>query len=1397
MAVKILIVEDEAIIAHDVKMSIENLGYRAQGPFLSAEEAIAFLEDRSQPEPDLVLMDIVLKGDMDGIDAAMAINQRFTIPVIFLTAYLDTKRFERAKSSEPFGYVIKPFEDEQLLTAIETALYRHRLEQRIERLNRLLRSVRTIDQLIVHEKDIQRLLQESCSILANVHEYQLVWIARENGWTSPEPTTGADADFYAGEYDALVDHINDSWSTPTANTAQCPILSAAKNHEEVVVNEVAVTPAAPAWYARALEYDIYACATFPLLANDSLHGVLVVFSNARDRFDEEEAALLSELADDIAFAVQARLDARKHASAVDALRESEAKFRHFFENAQVGIVRSKFETGEILEANATFASILGMASPSDLVGRSFGSFLVEPAQRDAIKQELRTGDPVVAKETRIRRPDGAIRWLEGSAWTTNDGATIETVFVDITKRKKAEEELREKEEQLSSIFASSPNAIGVTDLDGTLLKCNDQLIQLLGFGSKSAIMGRSALEFFHEADRDRAYRTMERALETGIVRDEFQLLHDDGSSIIVELAASLVHDADGNPRWFVGILKNIEQQKRMMEELDRLRKEWEEIFHAIGQPAVILGSDQSIRVANTVLTEAIGLSRDELRGQKCYEVLHHRDQPPEGCPFIALLGSGEFETKVMPVEALNGYFLVSCTPVFDENGVLEKVIHIATDVTERRRAELALQKSEKRYRLLAETAQDLIVTHDMEGHILYLNPAARAFLGDVRGENLTALLPPSEYRAMKERSAKRLEGDTERYRYETAFIAADGSVVPIEVSSSPLEIGDVQSGVLIVARDISARKAAKRQTQQYIEELVAVSSSVASLNTCTSDAAVYRLVGQTISELNPASIILIYSLEPDDDGLILERQFLSEASDMGRDGEEAAIDAGALPAELRLAHERILVSCSLSTLSTLIGKSTLDHLSRSTPDAFEVLLDEVLGSAADTAIEQYEIETQGFFVDHRPYGLLFAFTPQGASLHHRAAVETLINHASVVIHRLLAEERRRTSEEGYRRLVEHAPVGIASIEPDGTIIEVNERLVKIFELASLEVAKQLNLLRYRSLVETGVAANIRKCFVTGTPSLQEGELRTEGGTSKHLLYHLNPVPAEKATADGGTVDHLILIVEDITASDETKQELRTLEARMIQQEKLRSVGTLAGGVAHEINNPLNIIMNYAQLIHDTIDQLAVGVEEDGAEDTDSRTRDRALLKRFSQEIIQESYRVVDIVKNLLSFSRQNEAREKLASIANIVDRALMMVGEQLRRDDVIIETELSDDLPRIHCRPRQIQQLIMNLLLNAHDALNRRFPEPHPEKLVTVHAKVTERTDERVFRLMVEDHGCGIPPSICDRVFDPFFTTNSRSLSRGLGLAVVHGIVAMHDGSITIESEPDAFTRIVVDLPLR
>jgi len=181
--------------------------------------------------------------------------------------------------------------------------------------------------------------------------------------------------------------------------------------------------------------------------------------------------------------------------------------------------------------------------------------------------------------------------------------------------------------------------------------------------------------------------------------------------------------------WIIAIIEDITKIKQTEETLLQSRREWEEFFQATGHPALILDKGHNILEANRAALHITGLSEKTIKRKKCFEIFHLSKGSPDACPLGKMLRSKEFETVEMEVEALKGIFLVSCTPIVNKNGEIQKIIHIATDITKRKEAEEALRQSREHYRLLSENMTDLISIHNPDGIIEFASEASRFLCG--------------------------------------------------------------------------------------------------------------------------------------------------------------------------------------------------------------------------------------------------------------------------------------------------------------------------------------------------------------------------------------------------------------------------------------------------------------------------------------------------------------------------------------------------------------------------------------------------------------------------------------------------------------------------------------------
>ncbi len=312
-----------------------------------------------------------------------------------------------------------------------------------------------------------------------------------------------------------------------------------------------------------------------------------------------------------------------------------------------------------------------------------------------------------------------------------------------------------------------------------------------------------------------------------------------------------------------------------------------------------------------------------------------------------------------------------------------------------------------------------------------------------------------------------------------------------------------------------------------------------------------------------------------------------------------------------------------------------------------------------------------------------------------------------------------------------------------------------------------DLLRQWGIAVGGPAPKLWRTLVN--EALADGNPRTVEAEDDGRVFSITVAPVVRE-------GYANLYANDITERRQAEEERQRMQAQLVHAQKLESIGTLASGVAHEINNPIMGIMNYAQLIRD-------------------RLGPDSPVSEYAIEIGRETERVATIVRNLLSFARQDKETHSPARLCDIVGATLSLIGSVARHDQIALKVDVPEDLPQIKCRSQQIQQVVMNLLTNARDALNEKYPGHDANKQILITSRRIERDGHQWIRTTVEDHGPGISEDVQRRMFEPFFTTKPRDKGTGLGLSISHGIVKDHGGQLSVESELGQWTRFHIDLP--
>lgn len=762
---------------------------------------------------------------------------------------------------------------------------------------------------------------------------------------------------------------------------------------------------------------------------------------------------------------------------------------------------------------------------------------------------------------------------------------------------------------------------------------------------------------------------------------------------------------------------------------------------------------------------------------------------------------------------------------------------VGRDITQRKRAENALAKSEARYRSLVEAAPDPIVVYDHQGLVTYLNPAFTAVFGWTLQEgqetNLDAFVPQENASETREAIDRFMRGET-AISLETKRRTKDGRILHVQISASVFKGPDGKpAGSIVIHRNVTEQKVMERELRKSKEEfrnLYYQSRSTSELYRALLDASpdpivVYDIKGIPLY-LNPAFTRLfgwtfeevrgkrIEFVPPEDwpetkkhiDKVLRGEDFADfETRRYTKDGrvvdvslsgaiffDEEGTAAGSViqlrditerkRAELALRESedryRTLFEQSRDAIAITTPDGRLIDVNQSFSDLFGYDESEILTQNAtqfwadplERSLWQEEMEREGFVRDY-PWK---ARTKVG-QLRDCLITATIrrIQDGSVqyqTICRDITQQKRaaealQESEDRYRLLTQNSLTGIY-IHQEGLFVYVNQRLEEILGYSREEIIGkkfwEFVHPQDRELVKGRGLARSR-----GERVIPHYEFRVvcKDGTTKWLDVLATTINFRGRKANMGNV-------ADIT-------DRRRLEGQLRQAMKMEAIGRLAGGVAHDFNNFLTAIIGYSNILL-------------GQMPRDDANREKVV------QISRAADAAADLTRQLLAFSRKQVLRVKVLDINERVTD-LERILRRLIGEDINLITVLNAESSHVRADPGQVEQIMMNLAVNARDAM----PDGGNLIIETANVLVDEEYTEThpdvqtgpYVMLGVSDSGKGMDAETRSRIFDPFFTTKPKGMGTGLGLSTVYGIVKQHEGHIQVYSEPGRGTTFKVYLP--
>jgi signal transduction histidine kinase/CheY-like chemotaxis protein len=438
---------------------------------------------------------------------------------------------------------------------------------------------------------------------------------------------------------------------------------------------------------------------------------------------------------------------------------------------------------------------------------------------------------------------------------------------------------------------------------------------------------------------------------------------------------------------------------------------------------------------------------------------------------------------------------------------------------------------------------------------------------------------------------------------------------------------------------------------------------------------------------------------------------------------------------------------------------TLCHLSDATWELLGAALGTIVACCrTETQMRRQVRESQTIY----EIGQAFARTTDLDELLNlivRAAVDTIPKADNCVLH-LYDEEtgELRPRALSFLGLVRHDGVGRSSMRIGqgvaGQALELGQA-INVPDVSKDERFIRVGIVRpFTSILAVPIKMSDHRI---GTLSADSKETNAFSADDERLLMTL-------ATQAAAAIENARLL-QDVQQS---LRDLKATQAQLIQSEKLSAIGQLIAGVAHELNNPLTAVMGYTQLLQtsDCLDEETL----------------RDLNKIYSQ-----AQRAAKIVQNLLTFARQYKAERQFVNVNEVLERTLELRMYQLRVENIEVVTELADCVLGVMGDPNQLQQVFLNLINNAQDAM----VDHHGSGRLIVRS---ERVDDKI-QVRFIDNGPGLSPRVRQHLFEPFFTTKEVGKGTGLGLSICFGIISQHEGEIRAESKEGEGATFIVELP--
>jgi PAS domain S-box-containing protein len=1091
----------------------------------------------------------------------------------------------------------------------------------------------------------------------------------------------------------------------------------------------------------------------------------------------------------------------------------------------------------IIEYTNTFAAQQFGVEPQQLVGRKFDELFpaeIVSRMKKNLQNVFDSGKPLYVEAPSIIQ--GKTLWL--GSWlvpakktSTDEVRSILVVSRDITDRKRTEEALRENEEKYRGLVEHANDGIAIVQ-DGIVKFANSRLIRQRGEPLES-ILGSDFLTYGHPDELPKVHDLYQRRMKGENVPGTYEtvLLSHDGTPINVEISASAITYRGKIADQIIA--RDITERKKTEEALRESESRYREVVNNATDVIFTADTEGYFRYVNPAGVKLSGFSSEELQrlrftdlvlqeyrrqvAQKYYRQLIRRTENTyTEYPFRTKQGDivwmAQNARLILDGEEVKGFYVIS------------------RDITERKRTEEALLKSEQRYRTLFNGMMDGVYRSTHEGRFVDVNQAMVNMFGySNKEEMLNVDIKKELYFAEGDRESHFLDTGQEKVEI-FRMRSKDGSEIWVEDHGRYVhdEDGNViyHEGIL---RDVTERIKIERSLRENEERfrLMVRASNVGLWDWNLKDNSVYfspewkSQIGYANDELENKYEEWETRIHPEDKPIVLAKlhaalqpphpRYEVEFRLRHKDGSYRWISVTANfifdehrnPVRMMGCHiditERKTSEENMTKLNKAINSSgeiifmtdpqgIITFVNTAFTKLYGFLPEEVVGKTTPRILnsglstnETYRVFWQRLLSKESIKVEFSNKTKDGRIIIVDVSVSPILDRSGNIIgflsvqrditERKKAEHALEDSKKQYETLVETMNEGVIQVDNENKILFVNNYLCQLLGYKREEL---IGNIAYELLFDDKNAKVVKEKYFLRKKGVSDTyEISMKKKSGEKLWVRISGTPLHD---NGGVIVGSIAVISDMTAE-------RTLKEQFYQAQRIESIGTLAGGIAHDFNNILSIIMGHSTLMQ----RMNI---------TDSR------VLQSIDAIITASQRGASLVKQMLTFSRKSETHIEPIDVNSEISELLKLLKETFTK---IIEfkTDLTTNIPLIYADRTQIHQTLLNLCVNARDAITGK-KQHGIISLATnmvlgadIRAKFPAAIEEQYLHISITDNGMGMSEEIKRKIFDPFFTTKEIGKGTGLGLSVAYGVIESLSGFIDVESSVGIGTTFHLYIPIK